>query len=272
LPYQVLIRQGDTVSSFYMVVQGSCSIEIMDGDSNEAVLVNTIGPGSYFGELSMILKEETHATVKAREQSVLLSISPDHFPLFFGGNLHMMAEVRIRLGGANTQLRHFLMHSKGREIFKAHLEREHAEEHLCMYDAIVNHEDEFEKAEIGEEERLENIMKVYEEYIKEGSKGEVNVPSTMKDEIRVIIENKSGTVGCFEHIKIEIFKLMERDNFRRYKQTEDFETFLADIGGLYTGINVSFDKNRHRSMQFSNIVRSPARHGTEPRTLLTTSK
>jgi hypothetical protein len=35
--------------------------------------------------LLQILNEETHATVTAKEQAVLLSIAPEHFPRFFGG-------------------------------------------------------------------------------------------------------------------------------------------------------------------------------------------
>ena len=204
-PNQVIIEQGQPSSSFYMIVCGSCSIEGTScfslpffshnnvlaafsqnplvlseenpstGAKPKKILVNTSGPGAYFGELSMILNEETHATVTAKEQSVLLSISPEHFPLFFAGNPVAISEVRIRMGGERAALRHFITHPVGRKIFSDHLHREHSEEHLVMYDAILKHEDELEVDEDDsprnrslEEMRIQNIESIYHQLIKDG--------------------------------------------------------------------------------------------------------
>jgi len=254
-PNQVIIEQGQHSSNFYMVVCGKCDItRRVDEQSTKKVLVNTCGPGSYFGELSMVLHEETRATVTATEQSVLLSISPEHFPRFFGGSVHMMAEVRIRMCGDRVALRHFLTHNVGREIFSAHLHREHSEEHLLMYDAIVKHEAEFEcnEEDTSAEKRLKNMIIIYEEYIKEGSPREVNIPATMKDEISAQINAKTATIGRFTHIKNEVHRLMEMDNFVRFKHGAEFKAFLEEIGGPYSGVPKKTADSHRLSIQMKS--------------------
>jgi len=262
---QTIIKQGQETSNFFMIVCGSCKIEVDDAakDSRQSVLVNTCGPGAYFGELSMVLNEETHATVTATEQSVLLSISPEHFPLFFGDNIHMMAEVRIRLGGDKVPLRHFLTHTKGRQLFSEHMLREHSEEHLLMYDAIVQHENEYEKDEedggrpTSVEMRIRNINAIFEKFIRGGAPQEVNVPSTMKDEISVEIENGTGNIGCFNNVKVEVHQLMERDNFARFKKGSEFTAFINEIGGMYIGVHKhEGEGQRYKSIQITHMVRS----------------
>jgi altronate dehydratase len=97
---------------------------------------------------------------------------------------------------------------------------------------------------------------------------EVNVPSTMKAEIKVELENKTATVGCLFHIKDEISRLMERDNFARYKKTDEFKAFLTEIGGAYTGVHMAHEGHRYRSMQINNMARSPNSKGIAARSLV----
>jgi hypothetical protein len=56
-----------------------------------------------------------------------------------------------------------------------------------------------------------------------GSPFEVNIPATMKEEILEEIQNKTATVGCFNHIKHEVQGLMERDNFARFIKGKEFK-------------------------------------------------
>jgi len=61
----VIVRQGDTSMSFYVVLAGRVIVEREVGQS--AMVIRELGPGGFFGEMGLIDDEPRSATVIAAE-------------------------------------------------------------------------------------------------------------------------------------------------------------------------------------------------------------
>jgi phosphoserine phosphatase RsbU/P len=78
-PGEVLFREGEPGEHFYIVTEGELEILLGAGTKEELVL-NTLGPGEYLGEMSLIIPGgERTATARARGEAALLSMSRDEF-------------------------------------------------------------------------------------------------------------------------------------------------------------------------------------------------
>jgi uncharacterized membrane protein len=74
----VIIREGDTGDDLYVVVQGAAQTCISDASGAE-VVVDEVGPGGFFGELSMLTNEPRSARVQATADIVTLALGRDEF-------------------------------------------------------------------------------------------------------------------------------------------------------------------------------------------------
>jgi cAMP-dependent protein kinase regulator len=59
-PGETILRKGETGDTFFTIASGQ--VDVMQGRK----LVATLGPGSYFGEIALLLHAERTATVRAR--------------------------------------------------------------------------------------------------------------------------------------------------------------------------------------------------------------
>jgi uncharacterized membrane protein len=75
---QVIIREGDTGDDLYVVVQGSAQTSVSDL-SGADVVVDEVGPGGFFGELSMLTEEPRSARVQATADIVTLALGRAEF-------------------------------------------------------------------------------------------------------------------------------------------------------------------------------------------------
>ncbi|MCP4112509.1 MAG: cyclic nucleotide-binding domain-containing protein [Desulfobacteraceae bacterium] len=62
----VLISEGDTGNSLYVVCKGKANAVGTDPDGKQIIL-NSFGPGDYFGEMSFIDGEPISATVETKK-------------------------------------------------------------------------------------------------------------------------------------------------------------------------------------------------------------
>jgi ABC-type lipoprotein export system ATPase subunit len=69
-PGQTILRQGQRNDSFYMIAKGQTEVEIKGADG-APVPVTQLGPGQYFGEVSLIRQRRTTATIKAAGPSAV---------------------------------------------------------------------------------------------------------------------------------------------------------------------------------------------------------
>ena len=73
---EVIARQGGPADKFFIVADGEVEIErSAEGDRNVA----TLGPGQFFGEISILRDTPREATVKATKPTTLLAMERDTF-------------------------------------------------------------------------------------------------------------------------------------------------------------------------------------------------
>ena len=97
-PGQVIIREGEKGDLFYVVTAGRAEVLIRDADGTELIL-NEVGPGGFFGELSMLTNEPRAARVRAVEQITTLVLERDEFFSFLRTHAHAAIDVMVELGG-----------------------------------------------------------------------------------------------------------------------------------------------------------------------------
>ena len=74
----VLCREGDEGNYMYIVLSGTVAVSVSAGDSGE-VEVSRIGPGSFFGEMSIIQQDVRSATCRALSECSLFSLDAAGF-------------------------------------------------------------------------------------------------------------------------------------------------------------------------------------------------
>jgi len=77
-PGEVIIRQGDAGDELFVVVRGHVSVLVGRAGGSVAELTR-LGPGAFFGELSLITGERRTATVRAVLQTELLAVGKAAF-------------------------------------------------------------------------------------------------------------------------------------------------------------------------------------------------
>src|SRR5439155_10904579 len=59
-PGELILREGEMGQDMYVISRGQ--VEVLDGSGR---LLNTLGEGEYFGELSLLLSRPRNATIRA---------------------------------------------------------------------------------------------------------------------------------------------------------------------------------------------------------------
>lgn len=75
---EIVVKQGEAGDSMYILHRGACEVIVKNGDSPEMV-VATLTPPAFFGEMSLLTGEPRTATVRAREDSRLFAIHKELF-------------------------------------------------------------------------------------------------------------------------------------------------------------------------------------------------
>ena len=95
---QVIIREGEIGDLFYVITEGHAEILIHDADGAE-LLLHEVGPGDFFGELSMLTNEPRAARVRAVDQVSTLALERADFFEFLRAHTHAAIDVMVELGG-----------------------------------------------------------------------------------------------------------------------------------------------------------------------------
>ena len=74
----VIINEGDTSDSLYIIAKGRVTIYLSDENGKEVIL-NSQGEGDYFGELALVDDDKRSASVVTAEKSTFLVISKSDF-------------------------------------------------------------------------------------------------------------------------------------------------------------------------------------------------
>jgi uncharacterized protein YhbP (UPF0306 family) len=73
---EVVVRQGGPADKFFIVVEGEVQVVQGEGDGE---VVATLGPGTFFGEIAVMLDRPRTATVRATMPTRLLSLERDPY-------------------------------------------------------------------------------------------------------------------------------------------------------------------------------------------------
>lgn len=88
---EVVVREGDPGDSFYVIESGSG--EVLIGQQGRLEQLGTLGPGSFFGEMSLLAGEPRTATVRASSDLAVLVIGRDAFKEIIGANPALLEPI-----------------------------------------------------------------------------------------------------------------------------------------------------------------------------------
>lgn len=76
-PGEILFRQGDPGDCAYFIQSGE--VEVLRGEAGQEVVVATLGPGQYFGEMALLANEPRNATIRAVGSCALSQLGKHNF-------------------------------------------------------------------------------------------------------------------------------------------------------------------------------------------------
>lgn len=88
----VVFQQGDPGDAFYVIESGEVKVVLPSEDGREAILT-ILGPGHFFGELSLLDGEPRSADVVAKEDCSLLALHREDFRNFLTQHPHAAAAL-----------------------------------------------------------------------------------------------------------------------------------------------------------------------------------
>lgn len=112
---QTIVREGETGDLFYIITEGEVQVTIPDADGKEVVL-HDLGPGGFFGELSMLTSEPRSARVRAVENVTVLALERDEFFSFLKKRPSAAIDVLVELGGRLRDMDTILRRSVSRNV------------------------------------------------------------------------------------------------------------------------------------------------------------
>src|SRR5947209_19224686 len=96
-PGQLVMKAGEEGSSFQIIERGEVEIWLTDTDGKKVVL-DVLGPGKFFGELSMLTGETRSASATSSEEVATLELERDEFFDFLRRRPDAAIDVLIELG------------------------------------------------------------------------------------------------------------------------------------------------------------------------------
>jgi CRP/FNR family cyclic AMP-dependent transcriptional regulator len=103
----VILMQGDPGDSLFLLAQGQVKVVLIGEDGREVIL-SVLGPGSFFGEMSLLDGEPRSAHVIAMEESALLQLRRDDFQARLRASpdvaLGVLRELSLRLRRADDTI------------------------------------------------------------------------------------------------------------------------------------------------------------------------
>ena len=107
-PGEMVVELGDVGGSMYVVIEGSCSVLILNPSSREEMIeVAQLSSGTIFGEISALTNAPRTASIKAASHLVLQEISQQQIETIFLNNQEAMAEFAKVMASREASLKTF---------------------------------------------------------------------------------------------------------------------------------------------------------------------
>ena len=104
----IVITEGDSSSSLYVILSGEVKVYVSD-EEGKTNIVNRLGPGDYFGELSLIDEAPRSASVEAITRCQISILARQHFIQYL--EQHPRVAIAL-LQGMGRRLRDTTGHAK----------------------------------------------------------------------------------------------------------------------------------------------------------------
>ncbi|GMI07699.1 hypothetical protein TrVE_jg4979 [Triparma verrucosa] len=231
----VIFKEGEAASKFYFVYSGSLKVDKTKND--KICTVGHLYPGDYFGELALINDNPRLATIVATNDTILLGITKSHFHECFEDKPDLLSEFIVRMNGRNVSLNVLLDHKMSREAFVNHLKSEHGQENLRFYELARHFEKNF--VYMSDEEAYDSATRIVNNHILPDSPECVNLPSKIANAISTSMENHDLHEDTFSKAQEEIYNLMNRDLYQRFKKSDAFND-LMQLLHTYDDIDIDF--------------------------------
>jgi len=224
----VIFSEGDNAGTFYFVYSGSLKVEKRDPEGH-LYEVGHLYSGDYFGELSIIRGTAVHrlGSVTTTSSTILLSITGENMHKCFHDAPQMLAELVVRMRGRDAELIDLLNHKVSRNVFEKHLVEMHGEESLHFFDEATTFESTFNA--MSTKEMIENAKSIIERFLVANANETVNVSHDIFKRAQLLLQENQYAPGMFDDAIKQIYILMERDLFQRFKKSEAFSTLLEQI-------------------------------------------
>jgi CRP/FNR family transcriptional regulator, cyclic AMP receptor protein len=72
-----IVKQGEVGNSMYIVQKGE--VEVVYSDGERQIVLSVLGPGDVFGDMALFTKSPRSATVRAKDQAIVLTIDKQGF-------------------------------------------------------------------------------------------------------------------------------------------------------------------------------------------------
>lgn len=107
---EVPVRQGDPGDSFYIIKSGRVDV-IVEKSAGESVVVATLGPGNFFGEMSLLTGAARTASIRVAEDAEFIVIDKESFRSVLAHNpsiaeslSHILSERQAKLDAERERL------------------------------------------------------------------------------------------------------------------------------------------------------------------------
>ena len=243
-PGATICAQGEEGKAFHVIVSGQVVVSTAaaaaeDGASSAPAETEqaVLHAGNYFGEVALAQEEGTPCLATCRvgpsSRCSLLVLQRAAFSSLFLGEANLWAEINLKLLQHNAQLIHALSHVQGRAKITEMLKKEFADEHLAFYDEVTAYQQLPLDPPLleGAQDRAAMAKRLCDEFVRDGAERQVNIPDKVRRECLRALEAGGDALGAiFDAAKQEVYLLMARDTFRRFKETEPWRALLAELG------------------------------------------
>jgi uncharacterized membrane protein len=114
-PGQTIMHEGELGDLFYIITEGEVQVTIRDAGGQDVVL-HDLGPGGFFGELSMLTSEPRSARVRAMDNVTVLALERNEFFTFLQKRPSAAIDVLVELGGRLRDMDAILRRSVSRNV------------------------------------------------------------------------------------------------------------------------------------------------------------
>lgn len=126
----VIFKQGEIGEAFFLVVFGR--VRVTREIDNKEHILEDLGPGRYFGEVSLIKAQPRSATITTITRTILLKLNKFEFDAFFENAKEAVADLYVTFAREDVELKHLVTHPAGLESFSAFAKSEYSDENVSV--------------------------------------------------------------------------------------------------------------------------------------------